>query len=120
MINEWGLVESPLFAGRFRRYQKKHGVETKAVLNNLDTLLKALQAGVKPSLIQAGFIHREPQGVIAIDQKGATGKPRQTRLYIYAVEIESRLHLITIGDKNSQKRDIDDCRKYVNAIRKDV
>lgn len=119
-MSEWVLVESSVFASRFKRYQKKHGNETKAVLNNLDTFFKALQTGGKANLIQAGFIHREPQGVIAIDQKGAEGKPRQTRLYIYAVEIDCELHLITIGDKNTQKRDIDDCRNYVNALRKEI
>ncbi len=116
---DWALVESSFFASKFKRFKKKHCLEAKAVLNNLDTYLTALQAGAKAVLIQAGFIHREPQGVVAIDQKGAQGKPKQTRLYVYVVEMNNTLHLITIGDKNSQQRDLADCRKYVTALRKD-
>ena len=115
---EWLLEESEFFAGRFKRYQRRHPAATAAALNNLDTYLKTLNAGVKPPLIQAGFIHREPQGVVAIDQRGAKGRPRQTRLYMYAVAMERVLYLITIGDKDSQKRDLADCRKFVNSLRK--
>ena len=88
-------------------------------MNNLDTYMRTLNMGVKPGFIQAGFIHREPHGVIAIDQKGAKGSPKQTRLYIYAFEVGNILYLITIGDKNAQKRDIQDCRQFVTSMRKE-
>ncbi len=55
-MNGWVLEESSFFASRFRRYQKKHPNETAAVMNNLDTYVRTLNAGVKPTLIQAGFI----------------------------------------------------------------
>lgn len=119
-MNGWVLEESPFFASRFRHYQKKHPNETAAVMNNLDTYVRTLNAGVKPTLIQAGFIHREPQGVIAIDQKGTKDSRRQTRLYVYAFEVGNTLFLITIGDKNSQKRDIEDCRHFISSLRKEV
>jgi hypothetical protein len=118
-MSEWILEESPFFASRFRKYQKKHSNETAAVLNNLDTYVRTLNMGVKPELIQASFIHREPQGVVAIDQKGVKGSPRQTRLYVYALVASTALYLITIGDKNSQKRDIQDCRQYVTSLQKE-
>ncbi len=119
-MSEWILEESTFFASKFRRYQKKHPNETAAVMNNLDTYVRTLNAGVKPTLIQAGFIHREPQGVIAIDQKGIKGSPRQTRLYVYAFEVGDVLFLITIGDKNSQKKDIEDCRRFISSLRKEL
>jgi len=115
---EWSLRESEFFESKFRRYQKKHPTETVAILDNLDTYVRTLNADVKPPLIKAGFIHREPQGVIAIDQKGIKGRPRQIRLYIYAVEVDQVLYLITIGDKNTQKRDLADCREFVDFMRK--
>ena len=118
-MSEWVLEVSPFFAGRFRRYQKKHSNETAAVMNNLDTYLRTLNMGVKPELIQASFIHREPQGAVAIDQKGVKGSPRQTRLYVYSFVASTTLYLITIGDKNSQKRDIQDCRQFVTSLRKE-
>jgi hypothetical protein len=99
---------------------KKHPNETIAMMNNLDTYVRALKAGVKPVMIQAGFIHKEPHGVIAIDQKGTHGSPRQTRLYVYAFEEKNTLYLITIGDKNSQKRDVEDCRNFMKSLRKET
>lgn len=84
----WTLQTSPIFDGKLRQYQKKHPNEGKATLANLDSFFKALNAGIKPSLIQAGFIHREPHGVVAIDQKGIKGSARQTRLYVYAVQLK--------------------------------
>jgi len=118
-MSVWILEESSFFASKFRRYQKKHPNETIAVMNNLDTYVRTIESGVKPTLIQAGFIHREPLGVIAIDQKGAHSSLRQTRLYIYTVEVRNTIFLITIGDKNSQKRDIEDCRNFVKSLRKE-
>ncbi len=118
-MNVWVLEESSFFASKFRRYQKKHPNETIAVMNNLDTYVRTIESGVKPALIQAGFIHKEPLGVIAIDQKGAQSSLRQTRLYIYTFEVRNTIFLITIGDKNSQKRDIEDCRNFVKSLRKE-
>lgn len=118
-MNEWIIEESSYFASRYKRFRKKHPNETAAMMNNLDTYIRALNKGVKPALLQAGFIHREPLGVIALDQRGASGSPKQTRLYIYTYEVRNTVYLITIGDKISQKRDIDDCRNFVKALRKE-
>ena len=118
-MSEWVLEESSFFASRYKRFQKKHPNETAAMMNNLDTYVRGLNKGIKPALLQAGFIHREPLGVIALDQKGASGSPKQTRLYIYTYEVENTVFLITIGDKNSQKRDIEDSRSFVFSLRKE-
>lgn len=111
------LEPTELFERKLKQYRKKHPHETTATLSNLEKYLGALNANVEPGRIQAGFIHREPQGVVAIDQKGAKGGTRQTRLYTYAVPIDRVLYLITIGDKDSQSRDLKDCREIVDALR---
>lgn len=111
------MGESDIFARRLRRYQKRHPDETLAVLDNLDTFMRALNSGVRPTQIQAGFVHREPRGVIAIDQSGALRKLRETRLYIYPSELEDTVYVITIGDKDSQHADLQDCRKFLDRLR---
>jgi len=113
----WWMGESDIFARRLRRYQKRHPDETLAVLDNLDTFMRALNSGVRPAQIQAGFVHREPQSVIAIDQSGAPRKLRETRLYCYPCEPEETVYVITIGDKNSQHADLQDCREFVERLR---
>ncbi len=84
----WKLTPTKSYEIRQKRYQKKHKRELAAVLNNLDTLLKAFQAGLKP--LQAttafGFVHPEPNAVVSIDQKGGGLNLAQTRLYAYPDE----------------------------------
>jgi hypothetical protein len=113
----WWLGESEIFARRLRWHRKRHPDETLAVLNNLDTYVRALNSGVQPAQIQASFVHREPKGVVAIDQSGAPRRLRETRLYIYACAREEVLYLITIGDKNSQQADLRDCGEFVDRLR---
>ena len=115
---DWVLERSELFERRFRQYQKKHRAETIATLVNLEKYLAALNAGAKPGIIHKSFVHYEPQGVVAIDQKGAKGGSRETRLYTYAVEVGCVLHLITMGDKKTQKQDLKDCNEFVRSLLK--
>lgn len=69
--------------------------------------------------IKHGFMHDEGQGAIAIDQKGGGKNLAQTRLYIFPDTEAEILHLITIGDKRSQKKDdVPVCRYFVNEHRK--
>ena len=97
---------------------KKRPRETKAVHDNLDTFFNALIAGAKPQQIKAGFIHPEPCGVLAFDQKGGGPNLAQTRLYVYPNATTEILHLITLGDKNSQRDDIQNCKAFVAELRK--
>ncbi|HXD87643.1 MAG TPA: hypothetical protein VN641_14200 [Urbifossiella sp.] len=87
------------------------------MLDNLDTYVSSLQAGGKPHQIRHGFMHGETHGAIAIDQKGASGKPKQTRLYLYADADTQLLYLITIGDKQSQREDNAACRELIVELR---
>lgn len=119
-MSTWVIETSSYFSRKLTRYRKKHPNEAIACLNNLETYKQALDAGVKPRMIQAGFVHPEPKGMVAIDQSGAAGSPRQTRLYTYPCAETGVLHLITIGDKNSQSEDIKDGKRYVDIIRKEL
>jgi hypothetical protein len=116
MLN-WSIVYTDEYDRRRKRYTKKNSEELKAVVNNFDTYLEALERNVIPQKITAGFIHREGLGVKAIDQKGSKGKLKQTRLYIYPDITTRKLYLLTIGDKRSQKEDIKFCHGYVRNLR---
>ena len=92
----WVIQRSQFFEARFKRFQKKHPEEAKAVLNNLDTYFKALCVGANPVNIQAGFIHHEPEGIKALDQKGGKGNLMQSRLYIFPEMNKKIMHVISI------------------------
>lgn len=86
-------------------------------MDNLDTYFKSLQQGIKPLQIKHGFLHRETSGSVAIDQKGGGPNLAQTRLYVYADVENSVLHVITIGDKRSQKDDNRLVKKFVEELK---
>lgn len=91
------------------------------MISNLDKYFTALKELNNPLQIKAGFIHKEPSGIKAIDQKGGGQKVRlkQTRLYVYPDITTKTLYLLTIGDKTSQKReDVKFSQEYVKGIRK--
>lgn len=121
-MSDWVLGESQVFESRYRRCEKKHPEETRAMLNNLDTYHKTLNSGVNPAQIKAGFIHSEQKGVIALDQNGAEGKPTQTRLYIYPDEQTRTVFTITIGEKGKKKvqnKDVKFCCEFVERLKKE-
>lgn len=112
----WEIETTDPYERRLKRYLKKLPRETVAVLDNLDTYVAALKAGSKPAQIQYGFLHREPGGVVAIDQKrGGTGL-KETRLYAYAWIDEEVVFLITLGDKKTQSDDIQECVNFVKRL----
>src|SRR5437868_793450 len=99
----WTLVRTPEWDRRRKNYEKKHQRELIAVLDNLDTFVRTLNHGVKPRDAKFGFIHPEPLGVLAIDQKGGGPNLAQTRLYVYPDEEHHALHILTLGEKKHAK-----------------
>jgi hypothetical protein len=114
----WELEATEEFGRRQKRYEKKHPRELVAVLDNLDTYFKAIQSGLRPRQINFGFVHLEPNGAIAIDQRGGGTNLAQTRLYVYANEDTCTLTLVTLGDKRSQTDDISVVKRFIAELRK--
>jgi hypothetical protein len=102
-------------------YEKKHSNELWAMLNNLDTYFETLKECGNPMQVTGGFIHPESDGIKAIDQKGGQQKVKlqQARLYVYPDVNTTTLYLLAIGDKSSQRDDVNFCRSVVRNIRKD-
>lgn len=113
----WNLEASDEYQRKHKWFEKKRPRELRAVLDNLDTYLKALCAGAKPAQIKFGFIHIEPNGILAIDQKGGGPNLAQTRLYVFPDTERRILHLFTLGGKATQAVDIQTCRGFVKELR---
>jgi putative component of toxin-antitoxin plasmid stabilization module len=112
----WKLQPETDYERRAKNWPKKHQREFVAVHDNLDTLLKALNSGAKLEQIKFGFMHPEPRGVIAIDQKGGGRGLKETRLYTYLNRASQLVHLITLGDKNTQSADIRYTSEFVASL----
>ena len=113
----WELSPTSEYEKRRRRWPKKHRQEFLNMLDNLDALHKALNEGAKPGSFWFGFLHNEPCGVWAIDQKGRGSGLKQSRLYIYPDEHNKTLYLITLGDKRSQSADVTFAKQFVLNLR---
>jgi hypothetical protein len=100
-----------------KHYAKKRPNELAAVLRNLQRYLSLLNVCKNPKAAQAGYLHPEPGGVLAIDQRGGGGNLQETRLYTFADDDKKMVYLIAIGDKDSQHSDVEYCKHFVNALR---
>ena len=113
----WKLKRDFADEKRFVRYARKHRAEYLACFANLERLQAALNAGFTLQHCTFGFFSGEGMDVYRI---GQTGVPHahETRLYIYAEIVGKEIQLLTIGDKKSQKHDINLCHTRVQEIRK--
>jgi len=114
----WSYLELDEFRRRKNRWPKKYKRELAAVAENLVTVFESLEGGATIESVRTfGFVHPEPAGVLALDQKGGHGAGlKETRLYLYPEVDAEVLHLITLGDKSSQKADIQFCKEYVQSL----
>ena len=115
----WQLEQTDKYLRDQAYYEKKHPHELAAVLGNLDTYFKTLNNLGNPLQVSAGFIHTEPSGIIAIDQKGGGKKFKlqQTRLYVYPDIPMNTLYILSLGNKTAQKDDINFCRGFVKKLK---
>lgn len=102
----WVLLPHSAYLRDLRWYAKKRPAELAAVLRNLDRYMTLLAHSPSARSVQAGFLHLEPHGMVAMDQRGGAGRLQETRLYCYAQADVRTLHLLGIGDKSSQPADL--------------
>jgi hypothetical protein len=97
-------------------YEKKHPTELAAVARNLKRYLAMLAVAKNCKCVKAWFLHDEPKGIVAIDQKGGGGNLQETRMYTFADEAKKVLYLITVGNKNEQPNDIQLAKNFVESL----
>jgi hypothetical protein len=113
----WQIEPTTQWEKDHRFYEKKHPNELAAVLRNLERYLSQLNLAVNSQAVLAGYLHPEPSGIRAIDQKGGGGNLQETRLYTYADDAQKVVFLITIGNKDSQTSDIELSKDFVETLR---
>ena len=85
-------------------------------MNNLQRFVSQLKYAKNSRCIEAGYIHHEPHGVKALDQKAGGSSLQETRLYLFPEEQKKILYLITIGNKNDQQDDIKLATRFVQSL----
>jgi hypothetical protein len=84
-----------------------------AVLNNFGRYLTQLNASKNAACVQAGYLHTEGKGVLAVDERAGGPNLEATRFYFFAHEGTRTVHLITIGNKDAQQSDVKFCHDFV-------
>jgi hypothetical protein len=112
----WTIEPSTQWQKDQKWYEKKRPNELAAVLRNLQRYLFLLNVSKNSKCVEAGYLHKEPGGVIAIDQKGFSGNLQETRLYTFAIDATKTVHLITVGDKDCQHSDIEYTKDFVKQF----
>ena len=118
-MREWTISRDHAERNQFKAYAKKHGREVASCLANLQTLVDLLNDGI--TLDQAAstrFFSSEGGGLFRI---GQTGVPhaKETRLYLFVRIVAETIEVLTIGDKSSQRKDIQRCRVLIRRIEKE-
>jgi hypothetical protein len=101
-----------------KHYAKKRPNELAAVMRNLQRYIALLNVSKNSKAVQAGYLHPESNGVLAIDQKGGGGNLQETRLYTFADDEKKVVYLIAIGDKDTQHSDVEYSKNFVISLRK--
>lgn len=90
--------------------------ETGAVERNLERVMTQLNQERRLGGFHFGFFRSEGGGLYRIGQTGVPAA-RETRLYVYPDEVTHAMHVLGIGDKHSQSRDIRRAKHALSAIR---
>ena len=115
---EWRLVEGAVDETGIKKYGKKHRDEVRICFENLANLVVRLNSGVTlQQALSFGFFGSEGENAYRVGQerKGM----RETRLYVYARIEGGDIKVLTVGDKDTQKKDVKWCHEWVRKNRKD-
>jgi len=113
----WTATHEHADKNTIKKYARKHQREYLACVKNLEDLIAFLNGGATLQQAESGlgFFSTEGGNVYRITQTGVP-HAKETRLYVYAVVLGDTIHVLTIGDKDSQKRDLLRCREIIRTI----
>ena len=114
--SEWQIDIAYASRNQFSKFQKKHPGEYSSLFANLNKLKKVLEAGHKIGSFKIGFFRSEGEGVYRVGQTGSSSA-KESRLYIFPDEQNRVIYPLNIGDKDSQKRDINEAQEAARRIK---
>ena len=112
----WEIEPTTTWQKDEKYYGKKHPNELAAILNNVRRYFRLIVAAKNSKAVQAGFLHHEPMGIVAVDQKAGGPNLQETRGYTFADDEKKILYLITIGNKSEQPSDIELSKQFVTSL----
>lgn len=114
---EWELSESDFFRVRLKKYKKNKKCEIAQALKNVDKYIQELREIDRPMQVSGGYIHKEPHGAVAVDQKGSGNHLSPIRVYLYPDEETKTVWIVTVGTKRRQQKDIKELKSFIQKIK---
>jgi len=118
----WVIHSCEDFQKRLKKFGKEPSwkQEVANIGDNLDTLFKSLNDGIKPTQLKAhSFVHGNYElGILSIDESGPRGKqkPKALRLYVFPHEPSKKLYVMILGDKSTQPDDVRLSKGFVSGL----
>jgi hypothetical protein len=106
-----GNANRAAFAGWARHHQREY----ESVFANLERVLAMLNSGATLGSFRLDFFRSEKQGLWRIGQTGVSAA-KETRLYLFMDAHAKLAHVLGIGGKESQQRDIKAARNIIGRI----
>lgn len=115
----WEIKGEHADKNRLKRYTRKHFRESASCYENLTKLCEVLNSGftIQQAETGLGFLSSEGGDIYRIAQRGVA-HAKETRLYVLVVVLGNSLYVLTIGDKDTQQRDLQHCREIAANIKK--
>lgn len=112
----WVVRKDYADINRFKKYGKKHHNEVVSCTENLEHLEKFLNnGGTLQQAMKFAYFGSEGNDVYRIGQTRLKSA-KETRLYIYAKIVGPEIQVLTIGDKDTQKEDIKNCKAKAKIL----
>ena len=116
----WKFAGAPQFSQRLKEWEQRTSHPQTQLFNNLHTVFGMLRGGgSKESLVSDdSFLTSHGEDIYSVGQNGTGHVSDQIpgMVYFYPDEMTKTIHVITIGDNQTQNEDLIYARSYVAAI----
>ena len=119
MEHEWQIENAYASPGKFRRFAGKHPCEFDSLFANLEKIMRLLRTGNKVGSFRINFFRSEGEDVYRIGQTGVAGA-KESRLYVLPIEQNRTMYVLTVGDKDSQERDVWEAKSIAKTIKSEL
>jgi hypothetical protein len=112
----WQIDTSHASGSKFKKFAKNHEREYDSLFANLHRILDILNSGHKVGSFQVGYFRSESDGVFRIGQTGVASA-KESRLYVLPIAETKTVHVLGIGDKDTQQGDVRDAKTLADQIK---
>ena len=113
---EWQIENAYASPGKFKKFSGRHPNEFDSLFANLEKIMRLLRSGNKIGGFRTNFFRSEGEDVYRIGQTGVPSA-KESRLYVLPIEQNRTMYVLTVGDKDTQEKDIWEAKHIAKSIK---